>query len=660
MPVPGWVFGGPRRLLWSFALVVLLPAVAVGWLGLRLIEQDRELESRQRLERRDLASERIVAGLERALSVTERLLRDAPLRMAIRTDDDAVLVTMSAGGLEAVPAAHLVFTPEPPPAEPERVAAFDRGEVLEFTGAHARALESYRALARTPDETIRAGALVRIARTLRKMGQPAEALPVYEELSRMTEPRVAGLPADLVGRRARTALLAELGHTDQVQASARDLQADLVARRWALDRGTYTSYAGQVRQWTGEAPPRMAEREALADAVDWLWQEWRRGALTASGRTTLRHGSGHVTVVWQPGAPMEAGQGERVVALVAGPRFRAREWLGQPEPGWPLDVTFMPPDVHLPRAAPSSAAPVLRRPAAETGLPWTLVLTDRPGAGVADTGSGRRTVVLAGLTLLLGVVVAGAVVVVRGVSHELDVARLQSNFVSAVSHEFRTPLTSLQQFTSMLNEDDEPPPDKRRAFYQAQARAVSRLQHLVESLLDFGRMEAGAYSYRRDRVSVGPLVSELVESFRDGAAQGFAIACTIEDDSGDVTVDGDAIGRAIRNLLENAVKYSGDGRRIDVRVARRGTTVAISVQDEGLGIPRAEQPRIFTKFVRGAASQAHGINGTGIGLAMAREIVRAHGGDITVESLVGTGSTFTVKLPAADAGRCARHLRGSS
>ena len=133
---------------------------------------------------------------------------------------------------------------------------------------------------------------------------------------------------------------------------------------------------------------------------------------------------------------------------------------------------------------------------------------------------------LAGLALILVVVLAGAVVVARGVSHELDVARLQSDFVSAVSHEFRTPLTSLQQFTAILNEDNEPPPAKRRVFYQAQARAVSRLQHLVESLLDFGRMEAGAYPYRPEQMPVGPFVSGLVAAFRgDGTPEGFVVEC---------------------------------------------------------------------------------------------------------------------------------------
>ena len=111
--------------------------------------------------------------------------------------------------------------------------------------------------------------------------------------------------------------------------------------------------------------------------------------------------------------------------------------------------------------------------------------------------------------------------------------------------------------------------------------------------------------------------------------------------------DREALSRAVRNLLENALKYLGAGRRIVVHVTDRLGIVAISVRDEGLGIPRHEQRQIFQKFVRGSASHHHRIHGTGIGLAMVRHIVTAHGGRVTVDSAPGRGSTFTIRLPAA-------------
>ena len=174
------------------------------------------------------------------------------------------------------------------------------------------------------------------------------------------------------------------------------------------------------------------------------------------------------------------------------------------------------------------------------------------------------------------------------------------------------------------------------------------MRRLVESLLDFGRMEAGARPYRLERLSTAPLVRGIVEDFRrDGVPDGFTIEASIGEDSGAVDVDADAFTRALWNLLDNAVKYSGASRTVSVNVDVRDGSVAISVRDRGLGIPRDEHEEIFKKFVRGAASRAYGIKGTGIGLAMVRHIVDAHGGTVRVESAPGEGSMFTVVLPAA-------------
>jgi two-component system, OmpR family, phosphate regulon sensor histidine kinase PhoR len=240
----------------------------------------------------------------------------------------------------------------------------------------------------------------------------------------------------------------------------------------------------------------------------------------------------------------------------------------------------------------------------------------------------------------------------RTLSRELAAATLQSDFVSAVSHEFRTPLTSMTQFTEMLVEDDTLPPDERRACYEAQERATRRLARLVESLLDFGRMEAGARPYRREPLDAGELAETVVEEFRqESGSRGFTIACTVPRRPVPIDGDREALAQAAWNLLDNAVKYSGDSRSIRVEVGAEDP-VAIRVSDRGLGITPGEQRRIFKKFARGSNAVAAGIKGTGIGLAMVRHIVDAHGGRVTVESRPGEGSTFTIELPAGRMNPC--------
>ena len=159
-------------------------------------------------------------------------------------------------------------------------------------------------------------------------------------------------------------------------------------------------------------------------------------------------------------------------------------------------------------------------------------------------------------------------------------------------------------------------------------------------------MEAGARPYRLEPLDAGELVKTVVEEFRqEGGCNSFSIECAVPE--GAVPIDGDreALAQALWNLLDNAVKYSGDSRTVGVEVDDGGKLVAIRVRDQGLGITPAERRRIFEKFARGSSAAAAGVKGTGIGLAMVRHIVDAHGGRVKVESQPGDGSTFTIELP---------------
>jgi len=659
MPTPLARRGASRRLIVSFVLVLLVPATAVVWLGARLVEQDRALASRQLRERRESAADRVIAGLEQALASTERQLVSGAADAMIRRDDNAVRVTLTANAIEVVPASRLLYVPSLPPAPAEPIDAFEAGEALEFRAKDYRAAAiAFRALARSPSALVRAGALLRLARIERKLNHADSALAVYADLARVSDVRVSGLPADLVARRAQCQLLEQLGRTADLREHARSLQADLLAARWPIDRGTFGAYSDQLAGWLGTAPALPADRDALSAAAEWIWQQWTdapRREFQTAGRRVRRFGAVTVGVLWQP-------LGDGLVVLLAGPAFQQREWFQAPQSM--LDARGL----HIALAdddgravlgtVPTADEPAVeRRAAAVTRLPWTVFVGSADNNADLDEIAGRRRLLLAGLALLVGLVVAGGYVIVRAVSREFAVAQLQSDFVAAVSHEFRTPLTSLRQFTDLLNDHPDLPAAKRRTFYQAQARATERLRRLVESLLDFGRMEAGARPYRLERQPVAPLVRRIVDDFRqDATPDGFTIEASIDTDDAAIDVDPDAFTRALWNLLENAVKYSGSARVVRGNAAVAHDGVTIDVRDGGLGIPRDEQEQIFKKFVRGASSRVHGIKGTGIGLAMVRHIVEAHGGTVSVESAPGQGSTFTIALRSDDPPEGGHHL----
>ena len=193
----------------------------------------------------------------------------------------------------------------------------------------------------------------------------------------------------------------------------------------------------------------------------------------------------------------------------------------------------------------------------------------------------------------------------------------------------------------MLEEDDELPKETRAAFYEALGRNTERLHRLVESLLDFARMENGRKPYDPQPLDAGALASEVVADFRrQNAPRDVAIDLALETQGARIRADRASLTSALWNLLDNAIKYSPEGGPVRVTVHPHPAGIAIAVRDAGLGVPAGERAEIFQRFVRGEQARRLGIKGTGLGLAMASHIVEAHGGRIELDSQEGAGSTF--------------------
>jgi signal transduction histidine kinase len=638
----------PGTLTAAFLVIAAVSVLTLVWLGMRLVRQDRALEAQRLQEKRESAADRVVAALDQALSADERGLLSRPGEAHHPGADGLALVVAEAGELEVLPEAGLPYYPVAPPPPQADARLYRDAEGFEFRDRDFdRAIETLRALSASRDPLVRAGAQLRLARNLRKADRAEAALRVYADLARVDDAGLAGAPADLVARRARCALLERLGRHESLGEEARALHEDLRAGRWRLARDTYRYYAGEVRRWLEASPAEASEGEALAAAVDWLWQSWRsRDTIEpgSTGRRCLVQEGLSITVAWH------ASDG-RLAAFAAAPSYQRGRWS---EPAFRsverqrVRIALVDAEgnaVHGQRQP--DVSPESLRVSSVTDLPWTVVVANADVEAERDEFAHRREMMMGGLAALALLVIAGSYLIGRALSRELAVARLQSDFVSAVSHEFRTPLTALRQFTEMLVENEDLPAQTRRRYYQAQARASARLSRLVESLLDFGRMEAGARPYRLEPLDAAELARAVVVEFRlEGAGRNDTIECDAPDGAR-VRADREALSQALWNLLDNAVKYSGAGRTVRVEVERdRG--VALRVRDQGPGIPASETKQVFRKFARGSAAREGNVKGTGIGLAMVRHIVEAHGGRVTVESEPGAGSVFTIVLPAED------------
>ena len=315
-------------------------------------------------------------------------------------------------------------------------------------------------------------------------------------------------------------------------------------------------------------------------------------------------------------------------------------------PGVVLSVVGAPDQVVV-GPAPRADAAAVRVAPSETGLPWTLVVNQTGASLAAAEFAGRRQLLSVGLAAILLLLCGASYFAWRVMRRELAVARLQTDFVSAVSHEFRTPLTSLRHVTELLEESDDVPRERRLALYESLARNTERLRRLVESLLDFSRMESGKRPFDMELLEAGALAAAVVAAFeKEVAGRGFTVALDVQGGT-DLHMSGDrsSLTSALWNLLDNAVKYSPDQKTVRVHVGRQDGGVAISVQDSGLGIPPHEQEAVFGRFVRGEEAARLGINGTGLGLALVSQIVQAHGGVVELESQLGAGSTFRLVFP---------------
>jgi two-component system phosphate regulon sensor histidine kinase PhoR len=279
----------------------------------------------------------------------------------------------------------------------------------------------------------------------------------------------------------------------------------------------------------------------------------------------------------------------------------------------------------------------------DAGHPWTLDVWPMPRRA-SRLEVNRAVAIMLAISLLF--VWGTAYFMTRAIRREAEVARLQSDFVAAVSHEFRSPLTTVRQLAELLDTGRLATEDRRRTYYRMISSEAARLQRLVETLLNFGRIEAGAARYHFADVETAALVRDVVREV-DGHARELAARIEIAgpEEGALVRADETALGVALRNLIDNAIKYSPGEPVVRVEWAVEAGLVAIRVIDRGLGIPEKEQAAVFRKFVRGQSAARANVKGTGVGLAMVHGIVLAHHGRVRLESEVGRGSTFTILLP---------------
>ncbi len=240
---------------------------------------------------------------------------------------------------------------------------------------------------------------------------------------------------------------------------------------------------------------------------------------------------------------------------------------------------------------------------------------------------------------------AGALLVLRDVTDRHALDQMRRDFVANVSHELQTPLTTIRGFAETLVEEHDLGPDERRRFAGLILREAERMTDLVRDLLELARLEAEAWRPAPEPVNLEDVAADVCERAQARAKKRqLTVACQAD---GPAVVAGYAeeLRRALDNLVNNAIAYTPPGGRIEVRTGTDARGVFAAVRDTGVGIPVAEQSRVFERFYRVDRGRSRESGGTGLGLAIVRHVVEAHGGRVVLESTPGAGSTFTCLFP---------------
>ena len=602
----------PRPLLvvlYSFTAVCIF---LLGWLAWRLIDQERLVESQRAQERIEQEADRVVATLRGGLAdLGERLdAWDASSRPPVGT-----LVTMVKGGSLETFGGKLLFSPMPPALPEAEPQLFLNGEVLEFALSKPNeALAIYESLALSESAPIRAGALMRMARIYRRMGATRLAEDAYRKLAAIPNALVAGVPADLVAR---------------MELKDVTVARDLLHGRWQVTRDQLDFYWSKASR---EALP--ADAMALSEAAAMAVEIGKRNP-ASRGEETLWVGDRSFFLLWRGGP-------DRRLAMISSPESLV--------PSTPKGVTvaLCDPEGRTVAGGREIHRRAAVRMAAESQIPWTVYVTASNSASPTGLADQKRFLTF-GISFMIAFLLLGVHFIAKAIRREAQTARMQSEFVSTVSHEFRSPLTSMRQLSELLSAGRVRSEQRRQLYYETLVSETARLQRLIESLLNFGRMEAGARQYVFEVLDVASVVAQVAGEFGvNFGGSGRRIETIAPVGSCLIEADPDAIAVALRNLLDNALKYSPEDAPVSVEWKAREDFIAIEVRDSGCGIPESERRVIFQKFVRGSAARSVNVKGSGVGLAMARHIVSAHGGAITLESAPGRGSAFTILLRSVE------------
>jgi signal transduction histidine kinase/tetratricopeptide (TPR) repeat protein len=693
-----------KKFLAIFFVVVFLPSVILAIFGIRAIHNERYRLQQQNLDQQKRFIRAVQEGILALIERNSSSLKELSLGKAFFDQDYRAINNMISQRLRdeslfgqtviwnlknpswlpglqpRPPAANTLVVPEEwrkwqPDLEKAERAEFRRRNLSEAVTLYNQIIN------RAENNQVKAWILSRVGRCKVKQKKFKQALIIYRSIitdfpDLLTE---SGRPLSLVSGLEMLDVLRLDKDYDGFFRESLKTYSQLVENVWFLDGDQIKLYAAMLKNMIDEVVAENSSNDIpdeYVDAVDdmqdlidkkleiWRMAEVVRRNILLGTREKLKNFSSESPQVQKNAFEFE--DNDILVLLIPLDRNgsgQTREFLGSLLGMSDLieDINSLvkencPPGVSIllrstlsdniifGDADATQGSPVITDFFPENFPPWRLELYQSGGGG-----SGfflYKNIFFWTILALLFILFFGSGLIIRTIIHEVNLINLKSEFIASVSHEFKTPLTSIGGIIERFLDGEVKNPDKAKEYYRILSHDSERLKRLVKNVLDFTKIDEGKREYELASTDVVELVRREVESFeKENKSDGFKVGIEIDDNIPPVFADEEAMSQALRNILDNAAKFSGQEKKINIQIFRKENSVEIAVQDRGIGIPDNEQKRIFEKFYRGKQASSVSPTGTGLGLTLVKHIMDAHRGNIIVQSQPGEGSRVSLILP---------------
>jgi signal transduction histidine kinase len=544
------------------------------------------------------------------------------------------------------------------------------------------ALRVYRqALRETADPQIQVDLLSKIARVQKKSKQFQEAIKTYQTIVKKHSQiqLMQGFPLGLVSRMEIGSLHIEMKDQTKAQKLFMDLFRILIGGEWILERESYNFYSDRIQdsisgllsqessseqqQSLGNTFQELVEEEATKKEETERLLLFQANA--SAERELVAFQSRESSPEGNKRFALEIGTNTYLICLLQSDPAGDEIWGFLVDRQYLIDSLL--PGIMQNLVFPKNTDWIIRGRDGNTLLAskdspagsltiksdfignfpdWTMEFYQTDPRLLDAFLTPRRGIYFYMFILIAGILVFGLILTIRSLTREMELSRMKSDFVSTVSHEFKSPLTSIRQIAEMLHSGRVPSEERRQKYYDVLLEQSERLSLLTENVLSFAKMEEGKKEFVFEHVDIDTLLLNIVSTIQDRVKHdGFAIEPKIEKSLQSIMADASAITQAVNNLIDNAVKYSGASKKVFVQAYNDEKSVVIEVKDFGLGIKKEDMDKVFDRFYRGGDELTRTVKGSGLGLTLVKQIVEAHKGSIQVESELEKGSVFTMRLP---------------